>query len=79
MPLAYFFDAGFAIRFLVWTQIIRIISTLRVGQCAECRFCPVSYIDRVVSAFENENDLPVTMFFSQCNDFLCQPEIALRG
>ena len=30
------------------------------------RFCTVSHIQRVIAAFENKDDLAITIFFRQC-------------
>ena len=78
MPVSYLFNSGFAIRFLVRIWIIRFIRGSRLGQCFENTIRTVGHVDRVITAFEHEDNFAVTVFLRQSDHFLREIQIPLE-
>src|SRR5215211_862376 len=61
----------------MWIWILRSSFGLASAGCRyKYRFCSVGNVDRIIAAFEHEDDLPSTIFLSECYNLLCQHKIS---
>src|SRR5690349_2736197 len=77
MPLAYFFNSRFTIRF--WIGIWIVYSRLPFACCRNKNsFCSVRNIHWIVTALQDKDNFAAAIFFSQSHHLFCQHQISRR-